>query len=96
MGLYFSRLFLRDQYSVAPDKFGQKQDRGHSRTQSNVKVKIKSEITPDNAGQRRTVRRVGRVVYQPTLFLENDTNHIIFWGPPTSFFPASRYARACE
>ena len=25
MGLYFSRLFLRDRYSVARDKFGQKQ-----------------------------------------------------------------------
>ena len=35
MGLYFSRLFLRDRYTVAP---------------SGVKGKIKSEITPDNAG----------------------------------------------
>ena len=25
MGLYFIRLFLRDRYSVAPDKFEQKQ-----------------------------------------------------------------------
>ena len=45
MGLYFSRLFLRDQYSVALDKFGQKQLKKVGQS-----VKIKSEITPDNAG----------------------------------------------
>ena len=26
MGLYFNRLFLRDRYSIAPGKFGQKPD----------------------------------------------------------------------
>ena len=51
MGLYFSRLFLRDRYSAAPDKFGQKQleNAGLRQTVSGVKVRIKSEITPDNA-----------------------------------------------
>ena len=52
MGLYFSRLFLLDRYSVAPDKFGQKQLES-----AGVKVKIKSEITPDNA--RRSGASVG-------------------------------------
>ena len=49
MGLYFSRLFLRDRYSVAPDKVEQKQLENAGR-KSGVKVNIKSEITPDNAG----------------------------------------------
>ena len=44
MGLYFSRLFLRDRYSVAPDKFGQKQleNARQRRTVSGV-VRRKSE-----------------------------------------------------
>ena len=44
MSLYFNRLFLRDRYSVAPDKFGQKQleNAGLHRTVSGV-VPRKSE-----------------------------------------------------
>ena len=60
MDLYFSRLFLRDQYSVALDKFGQKQLENAGL--SGVKVKIKSEITPDNAEPSR------RVVVKVVLF----------------------------
>ena len=63
MGLYFSRLFLRDQYSDAPDKFGQKQLENAG--QSGVKVKIKSEITPEQ-------EKVGsRVQKQVTMILRH-------------------------